>query len=169
MYVCTNKIFSVSFEIFNTIFSKTWCNRQFLKTPLCSAWHILQINVFFKQNSHKNLLSSELFERFFYISSFTEGFWCIVLGLTWLSLYLLCLWIILRRFRSKYHPDEFDKHQEECSKALRNRCQAFMKVYELNMLASLDAEHTNEINRVLDAGTPLFLIQLILNLCLSNI
>lgn len=58
------------------------------------------------------------------------------------------------RFRSKYHPDEFDKHQEECAKALKNRCQAFMKVYEMNMLdkVSLDAEHSNDINRVLDAG-----------------
>ena len=58
------------------------------------------------------------------------------------------------RFRSKYHPEEYDKCREQTKAALQKRCDVFSKLMDMNMVAnvSLDAGHTNDIIKLLDAG-----------------
>jgi hypothetical protein len=57
-------------------------------------------------------------------------------------------------FRSKYHPDEYDRRQDEARGTLKHRCQVFMKLMELGRLSgvSLDIDQTKELVRVLDAA-----------------
>lgn len=68
------------------------------------------------------------------------------------------LWLVLR-FRSKYHPEAFDKRQEEMQQALKVRCQTFLKLLELDLLskARVDIDHSYDLVRVLDAGKSAYL------------
>jgi SERRATE/Ars2, N-terminal domain len=61
---------------------------------------------------------------------------------------------LLLRFRSKYHPDEHDKGQEEARSTLKHRCKVFMKLCELGRVGEVvvDIDHSTELVRLLDAG-----------------
>ncbi|XP_041320722.1 serrate RNA effector molecule homolog, partial [Pyrgilauda ruficollis] len=61
-----------------------------------------------------------------------------------------------RRFRSKYHPDEAGRRQQEAQAALRNRLRVFLYLWERGWLDGLllDIERAPQIVKTLDAGTP---------------
>ena len=58
------------------------------------------------------------------------------------------------RFKTKYSPEEFDKHQEESRQALKQRCSVFCKLLELGRVdkVSVDVDKSDDIVRLLDAG-----------------
>lgn len=60
----------------------------------------------------------------------------------------------IRRFRSKYHPDEVGRHKQESLAALRNRLNAFLFLVDNSWLTEilLDVEKAPSIIKVLDAG-----------------
>lgn len=60
------------------------------------------------------------------------------------------------RFRSKYHPDEAGKRQQEAQAALRNRLSVFLYLWEHGWFDNLllDIDRAPQIIKTLDAGTP---------------
>jgi len=58
------------------------------------------------------------------------------------------------RFRLKYHPEEYNKRQEESKAAVQKRCEVFSRLLELNRVASVSLEvtRTDDIVSLLDAG-----------------
>jgi len=66
------------------------------------------------------------------------------------QLFILCVY----RFKAKYSPEEFDKHQEESRLALKHRCSVFNKLLELGRVdnISVDVDKSDGIVKLLDAG-----------------
>ncbi len=58
------------------------------------------------------------------------------------------------RFRSKYHPEEFNQRREQTKRSLQTRRNIFMRLLELNRFepVSLDIACFAELVRLLDAG-----------------
>ena len=59
-----------------------------------------------------------------------------------------------RRFKTKYHPEEYEKSQERMRQALRRRCQVFTRLMELKMLdeVTVDCERSVQLVKLLDRG-----------------
>ena len=64
------------------------------------------------------------------------------------------------RLRLRYHPEEYDRRQDEARKVLLHRCSVFMKLMQLGRMSDLvlDVDHSNELVRLLDAGNYLFCV-----------
>lgn len=77
--------------------------------------------------------------------------------LTVVHLPLPCVYthvVCIRRFKSKYHPEEFEKRQEEVRVALRRRCDVFFDLMKQNRLdgVTVDTEQHEALVKLLDAG-----------------
>lgn len=61
---------------------------------------------------------------------------------------------LLNRFKSKYHPEEYAKRQEEIRASLRNRLKVFLELQSAGRFnnVSVDVDKTDEMLKVLDAG-----------------
>lgn len=65
--------------------------------------------------------------------------------------FLICL---KHRFKSKYHPEEFAKRQEEIRSSLQNRMSVFLELFTTGRLDNVyvDVDKSEDILKVLDAG-----------------
>lgn len=61
---------------------------------------------------------------------------------------------MVQRFRSKYHPDEYDQRKESLRASVKRRWEVFMKLMEQGKLqnVTLDLDKTDAIVRLLDTG-----------------
>ena len=59
------------------------------------------------------------------------------------------------RFKSKYHPEEFEKRQDEVRCALKRRCDVFFELMKKGYMdqVTCDTEQHDVIVKLLDAGT----------------
>ncbi len=62
--------------------------------------------------------------------------------------------ILLFRFKYKYHPDEYPKRREEQRQIIKKRLEIFMDLYNKGFLndVNVDIEHQRALTRFLDAG-----------------
>lgn len=62
--------------------------------------------------------------------------------------------VLLDRFKLKYHPEECEKRQDEVRMALLKRLRVFTELMQQDRLESimLDIDNTEDIIKVLDAG-----------------
>lgn len=94
----------------------------------------------------------------FWSSNILFGFicGCSVLVLHSLIFSLFCFFSVclLNRFKSKYHPEEYAKRQEEIRASLRNRLKVFLELQSAGRFnnVSVDVDKTDEMLKVLDAG-----------------
>ena len=62
--------------------------------------------------------------------------------------------VVFLRFKTKYHPEECAKRQQEIRKALKRRCEVFMEFITSGRVNSVgcDIERNEELVKLLDAG-----------------
>lgn len=62
--------------------------------------------------------------------------------------------MVMPRFRSKYHPDEYDARKESLKASVKLRWEVFVKLMDQGKLqnVSLDLDKTDAIVRLLDTG-----------------
>ena len=58
------------------------------------------------------------------------------------------------RFKSKYHPEEFERRQDEVRHALKRRCDVFFELMKKGYMDAVtsDTENHDVIVKLLDAG-----------------
>lgn len=58
------------------------------------------------------------------------------------------------RFKSKYHPEECGKRNDEARKALKKRAEVFSKLFNIGKVeqVSVDLDKSTEMVKLLDAG-----------------
>jgi len=64
------------------------------------------------------------------------------------------MFILLWRFKSKYHPEECEKRQDEVRHALKRRCEVFFELMKKGFMDNVtcDTEQHEGIVKLLDAG-----------------
>jgi len=69
-----------------------------------------------------------------------------------------CYVICARRFRSKYHPEEYEKNHEELRAVLKERCDVFIKLLDMKLIngITVDGDQTTSLVKLLDQGTHTF-------------
>jgi len=62
--------------------------------------------------------------------------------------------MMIIRFKYKYHPEEYNRNQEETRKLMEMRCKVFARLLELNRVEAvpLDTGSSENLIRLLDAG-----------------
>ena len=66
----------------------------------------------------------------------------------------MCVCFATGRFKSKFHPEEYSKRQDEIRGSLRKRLAVFSELLEAGRMDSLvlDVDKTEDILKVMDAG-----------------
>jgi hypothetical protein len=100
-----------------------------------------------RYNDYKTDFKKNQIAEFF--TAHKDEEWCVLIRRR-----LNKLFIVLFRFKYRYHPDEYPKRRDEQRQTIKKRLEIFMDLYSKGYLkdVSVDIDNQRALTRFLDAG-----------------